>query len=63
MEGKILGAEDRSIQLEYELFLKVREEVLTWLRPLQDTAAALAQLECSAASPRRPDFGITAVPA
>ncbi len=45
MEGKILGAEDRSIQLEYELFLKVREEVLTWLRPLQETAAALAQLD------------------
>ena len=28
MEGKILGAEERSMKLEYELFLKVREEVL-----------------------------------
>src|SRR5207253_834797 len=28
MEGKILGAEERSIKLEYELFQRVREEVL-----------------------------------
>src|SRR2546422_10739674 len=26
MEGKILGAEERSVKLEYELFLKVRSE-------------------------------------
>ncbi|MBI1841823.1 MAG: DNA mismatch repair protein MutS [Verrucomicrobia bacterium] len=45
VEGRILGAEERSIKLEHELFLKVREEVLTWLRPLQETAAALAQLD------------------
>ena len=45
VEGRILGAEERSIKLEYELFLKVREEILTWLRPLQETAAALAQLD------------------
>jgi DNA mismatch repair protein MutS len=45
MEGKILGAEERSVKLEYELFLKVREEVLAWLKPIQQTAAALAQLD------------------
>ncbi len=45
MEGKILGAEERSIKLEYELFLKVRERVLSWLQPIQQTAAALAQLD------------------
>ena len=28
MEGKILGAEERSVKLEYELFQRVREEVL-----------------------------------
>jgi DNA mismatch repair protein MutS len=27
MEGKILGAEERSVKLEYELFQRVREEV------------------------------------
>ncbi|MBM3845064.1 MAG: DNA mismatch repair protein MutS [Verrucomicrobia bacterium] len=45
MEGKILGAEERAIKLEHELFLKVREEALAWLKPIQDTAAALSQLD------------------
>jgi len=43
MEGKILGAEERSVKLEYELFQRVREEVLGQLPALQRTAAALAQ--------------------
>jgi DNA mismatch repair protein MutS len=45
MEGKILGAEERSVKLEYELFQRVREAVLGQLPPLQQTAAALAQLD------------------
>src|SRR5207245_6414596 len=45
MEGKILGAEERSVKLEYELFLKVREEALAWLKPMQQSAAALAQID------------------
>jgi DNA mismatch repair protein MutS len=45
MEGKILGAEERSVKLEYELFQRVREEVLGQLAALQRTAAALAQLD------------------
>jgi DNA mismatch repair protein MutS len=49
MEGKILGAEERSTKLEYDLFLKVREEVLQWLRQIQQTADALAQLDVLAA--------------
>lgn len=49
MEGKILGAEERSTKLEYELFLKVREEVLQNLQPIQRTADALAQLDVLAA--------------
>ena len=43
MEGKILGAEERSVKLEYELFQRVREEVLGQLPTLQRTAVALAQ--------------------
>jgi DNA mismatch repair protein MutS len=45
MEGKILGAEERGTKLEYDLFLQVREEVLQWLRPIQSSADALAQLD------------------
>ena len=45
MEGKILGAEERSVKLEYELFQKVREAVLGRLSQIQQSAAALAQLD------------------
>jgi len=45
MEGKILGAEERSEKLEYELFQRVREEVLGQLPQIQQTASALAQLD------------------
>src|SRR6201998_1028684 len=45
MEGKILGAEERSLKLEYELFQRVREEVLHRVPEIQQTAAALAQLD------------------
>jgi DNA mismatch repair protein MutS len=45
MEGKILGAEERSVKLEYEIFQRVREEVLGQLPKIQLTASALAQLD------------------
>jgi DNA mismatch repair protein MutS len=45
MEGKILGAEERSVKLEYELFQRVREEVLGQLPKIQQSASALAQLD------------------
>ncbi len=45
MEGKILGAEERSVKLEYELFQRIREAVLAQLPAIQRTAAALAQLD------------------
>ncbi|MGO8763809.1 MAG: DNA mismatch repair protein MutS [Limisphaerales bacterium] len=45
MEGKILGAEERSMKLEYELFQQLREKVLGQLKEIQQTAAALAQLD------------------
>jgi DNA mismatch repair protein MutS len=49
MEGKILGAEERSVKLEYEIFQRVRESVLGRLADIQLTAAALAQLDVLAA--------------
>ncbi len=45
MEGKILGAEERSVKLEYEIFQRLREAVLAHLAAIQDTAAALAQVD------------------
>jgi DNA mismatch repair protein MutS len=45
MEGKILGAEERSVKLEYDLFQRLREEVLGRLPESQRTAGALAQLD------------------
>src|ERR1051325_7342418 len=45
MEGKILGAEERSVKLEYELFLKLRETVIGKLAEIQTIAGALAELD------------------
>jgi DNA mismatch repair protein MutS len=45
MEGKILGAEERSVKLEYEIFQRVREATLGRLKEIQQTAGALAQLD------------------
>jgi DNA mismatch repair protein MutS len=45
MESKILGAEERSVKLEYDLFLRVREGVIAELSALQQTAQTLAQLD------------------
>jgi len=42
MEGKILGADERARNLEYELFQKLREETLRELGPIQKTAEAIA---------------------
>ena len=45
MEGKILGADEKAKALEYELFLKVRATVIAQSAGIQQTAAALAQLD------------------
>lgn len=49
MEAKILGAEERGMKLEYELFLRVREGALGRLAEIQQTAQALGQLDVLAA--------------
>lgn len=51
MENKVLGAEERSKQLEYELFLQLRQEVVSHLAELKETAAAIATIDtlCSLA--------------
>jgi len=45
MEAKILGADERARQLEYQLFQKLREETLRELESIQQTAAAIAVLD------------------
>jgi DNA mismatch repair protein MutS len=45
MEGKILGADERACQLEYQLFQKLRDETLCEIGPIQQTAAAIAILD------------------
>jgi len=55
MEGKILGADERARNLEYELFQKLREETLRELGPIQRTAEAIAIVDaiCSLAEMAR----------
>ena len=55
MEAKILGANERARQLEYQLFQKVRDETLRELGSIQQTAAPIATLDviCSLAETAR----------
>lgn len=45
-EQKVLGAEERIIQLEVELFQQIRDLVCAETRKLQSTARAIATLDC-----------------
>jgi DNA mismatch repair protein MutS len=45
MENKVLGAEERSKQLEAELFTQLRAHVISHLARLQETAAAVAETD------------------
>jgi DNA mismatch repair protein MutS len=45
MEAKILGADERARQVEYQLFQELREETLRELESIQRTAAAIAVLD------------------
>jgi DNA mismatch repair protein MutS len=45
MEAKILGADERARQIEYQLFQKLRDGTLRELGPIQQTAEAIAVLD------------------
>jgi DNA mismatch repair protein MutS len=45
IEARILGADERARQLEYQLFQKLRDETLHELESIQQTAAAIAVLD------------------
>ncbi len=55
MEAKVLGADDRAQNLEYQLFQKLRDETLREIEPIQQTANAIAVLDvlCSLAETAR----------
>ncbi len=42
MEAKILGADERARNLEYQLFQKLRDETLLEIEPIQKTAGAIS---------------------
>jgi DNA mismatch repair protein MutS len=48
MENKILGAEDKSKALEYELFQKLREQTISFTSRILETAASLAAVDALA---------------
>lgn len=45
LEGRVLGAHDRLVALEYELFDEVRRQISAELPRIQQTAAAIARLD------------------
>jgi len=45
MEAKVLGADDRAQNLEYQLFQKLRDETLRDIEPIQQTADSIAVLD------------------
>jgi DNA mismatch repair protein MutS len=49
VESRILGADERSKALEYELFLKLRDNVLEYLSQMQESARAIATIDALAA--------------
>ena len=48
LEGRVLGAKDRLIALEYEVFAAVRNTVAAEVERIQKTAKAIAMLDCLA---------------
>ncbi|MDU5999200.1 MAG: DNA mismatch repair protein MutS, partial [Staphylococcus aureus] len=45
-EDIILGAEDKAIELEYQLFVQLREEVKKYTERLQQQAKIISELDC-----------------
>ncbi|MBM6628511.1 DNA mismatch repair protein MutS [Mammaliicoccus vitulinus] len=45
-ESIILGAEDKAIELEYQLFLELRQEVKAYTEKLQAQAKLLSEIDC-----------------
>ena len=61
MEAKILGADERARNLEYQLFQKLRDDTVNQIGPIQQTASAIATLDAVAGWPKPPVCFIIAV--
>lgn len=57
MEDTILGAEQKSISLEYEVFCRIRQQVADKIFSLQQNAKVLAQLDVLSALAEQADRG------
>jgi len=47
-EGKILGADERAKELEYDLFVEVRDQIAAQTERLQHVGSLVAQIDCFA---------------
>ncbi|WP_390569443.1 DNA mismatch repair protein MutS, partial [Staphylococcus pseudintermedius] len=45
-EAIILGAQDKAIELEYQLFVALREQVKTYIERLQQQAKIISEIDC-----------------
>ncbi len=45
MESKVLGAEEKIVDIEYELFIQIRNMLLSCIERIQRTAGAIAKLD------------------
>ncbi|WP_285489980.1 DNA mismatch repair protein MutS [Staphylococcus haemolyticus] len=45
-EDVILGAEDKAVDLEYQLFVRLREDIKTYTERLQKQAKIISELDC-----------------
>lgn len=45
VESKILGAEDKIFELEYQIFIQIRDEIKKFTKQIQNSAAAIASLD------------------
>ena len=46
MEAKVVGADERLKDLEYQLFIQIREEIKTHIERILNSAKILGQLDC-----------------
>src|SRR5690606_28212381 len=45
IESKVLGAEEKIVDIEYELFIQIRNMLLMEIERIQKTASAIAELD------------------